>query len=51
MLKNQVWYEVYRNGILCCTVMSFLSVVNFIFDDYKLTNGQYEYTFKEKYVC
>lgn len=48
---SNLLYEVYRNNILCATFMTFKQVVDFIFEDYTATNGQYEYYFKEKEIA
>ena len=40
------YYEIYRNGNYCATVLTKTEVLDFIFDDHVRTAGIFEYSFK-----
>ena len=44
--KIPLYYEIYRNDELWLTVLTWLDVLNFIFDDHVKTRGVFKYSFK-----
>lgn len=43
------FFDIYRDNKKVCCVRGFSGVLDFIFSDYKRTNGVYEYSFKESF--